>query len=115
MFILLVLCLIIDRTGGTDTRHDVFALCIYQPFPVELVIAGSRVTGKSDTRGRRITHIPKDHCLNGDGRAPIIRDLLNPAIGDSLLAIPALEDGGDATPELCHWIVREWFTEVFLD
>ena len=49
MFILLVLGIVIDRAGGADTRNDVLALGIDQPFAVEFIIAGSRVTGKSYT------------------------------------------------------------------
>ena len=51
VLVLLVLGVVVDRAGGTDTRYDVFTLGIHEPFAVEFVVARGRVASESDAGG----------------------------------------------------------------
>ena len=53
--------------------------------------------------------------MDVDGRAPFVRNALDAAVGDGTLAVPALENGADAAPELFHGVVGELAAENFLD
>ena len=107
VLVLLVLGIIVQGVGGTDTGHHVFALCVNQPLAIELVVAGGRVAGESHASGAGVTHIAEDHRLHIDCGAPVVRNALNLTIADSLLTIPALEHGLDAAFHLCLGIIGE--------
>ena len=114
VLVLLVLGVVVDRARGADARHDVFALGVHEPLAVEFVVAGGRVAREGDAGGRGVAHVAEHHRLDVDRGAPVVRDALDPAVGDGLFAVPALEHGGDAAPHLRHRVVREGFAEVLL-
>ncbi len=115
MPVLFVLGVVVDRARGADAGHDIFTLGVHQPFTVELVVAGGRVAGEGYAGGGRVAHVSKHHGLDVDSGAPVVRDAFDPAIGDGLFAVPALEHGRDTAPELCQRVVREGFAEVFFN
>ncbi len=115
VLVLLVLGVVVDRARGADAGHDVLALGVHQPLAVELVVAGGRVAGEGDAGGGGVAHVAEDHGLDVDRGAPVVRDSFDPAVGDGLLAVPALEHGGDAAPQLRHRVVREGFAEVLFN
>ncbi|GAK50041.1 hypothetical protein U14_01266 [Candidatus Moduliflexus flocculans] len=88
----------VDRVRGADASDDIFALRIDEPFAVEIIFAGGRVTGEGDACCGRFAHVAEDHGLHIDGSAPVIRNSFNLAIRDSAAAIPTLEHGADAAP-----------------
>ena len=113
VLVLLVLRVVVDRARGADAGHDVFALGVHQPLAVELVVAGGRVAGEGHAGGGGVAHVAEHHRLDVDRGAPLVRNAFDAAVGDGLLAVPALEHGRDAAPQLCHRVVRERFAEVF--
>ena len=115
VLVLLVLGVIVQRVGGTDTSNDIFTLGVDQPFTVELVVASGRVTGECHAGSRAFAHVTEHHGLHVDGSTPVIRNTFDTAIGDGLLTVPALEHGLDATFELGLGVVRELSAQHFLD
>ena len=115
MLVMLGLGGLIERVRGTDTGDHIFALGVDQPLTIELVVTGRRVTGESDTRCRRLTHVAEYHRLDIDSRAPIIGNLLDATVSDSAFAVPRLEHAADGTPQLRFRSVRELDAKHFLD
>ena len=115
MLVLLVLGVFVQRIGGTDTGHHVFTLGVDEPFAIELVVAGGGVTGEGHAGGGGVTHIAEHHGLHIDGSTPVVRDAFDAAVGDSLLAVPALEHGLDATFELGLGVIGELGVQHLLD
>ena len=111
VLVLLVLGVIVEGVGGTDTGHHVLALGIDEPLAVELVVAGGRIAGEGNTCGAVVAHVAEDHGLHIDGGAPIVGDTLNLAVANGLLAIPALEHGLDTAFHLGFGIVGEFDTQ----
>ncbi len=107
VLVLLVLGVVVEGVGGADTGNDILALGVDEPLAVELVVAGGGVAGESDAGGGSVTHVAEDHSLDVDGGAPIVGNTLNLAVADGLLAVPALEDGLDATFHLGAGVVGE--------
>ena len=115
VLVLLVLGLVVQRERGAGAGDDVFALGVDEPFAVELVVAGGGVAGERHAGGGGVAHVAEDHALDVDGGAPVVRDALDAAVGDGLLAVPALEDGADRALELEHGIVGEFALQDLLD
>ncbi len=88
----------IDRIRRANTRDDIFALRIGQPFTVEFIFAGGRVAGKGHAGCGIFSHIAENHRLHIYRRAPVIGDSFNAAISNSSFAVPALEDRADRAP-----------------
>jgi len=107
VFVLLILRFIVKRAGGADTCNHIFSLCIDKPFAIEQVLTCGRVTGKSNTCSRCISHVPEYHCLYIHGCTPVIRNTLDAAVGNGFLAIPALENSFDTSFKLFPCIIRE--------
>ena len=115
VLVLLVLGGVVDRARGADAGHDVLALGVDQPLAVELVVAGGRVAGEGHAGGGGVAHVAEDHGLDVDGGAPVVGNALDPAVGDGLLAVPALEHGRDAAPQLLPSGRPGRLAEVLLD
>ena len=107
VLVLLVLGVVVEGVGGTDTGHHILALGVDEPLAIELVVAGGGVAGEGHTGGAGVTHVAKDHSLHVDGGAPIVGDTLDLTVADGLLTVPALEDGLDATFHLGAGVVGE--------
>ena len=69
-----------DRLRCADARDDVLALRVDQKLPVKLFLAGRGVARKADPGGRAVARIAEHHHLHVDGRADVIRDVVDPAV-----------------------------------
>ncbi len=107
VLVLLVLGVVVQRVGGTDASHHVFALGVDEPFAVELVVASGGVTCEGHTGSGCVAHVAKHHRLHVDGGAPVVRNAFDAAVADGLLTVPTLEHGLDAAFELGLGVVRE--------
>ena len=102
MLALVVLGVLVDRRRRADAGHHVFALGVDQVFAVELVLAVAGVAGEGHAGGGVVAHVAEDHGLHVDRGAPLVGDLLDAAVLDGALAVPAHEHRADAAPELLH-------------
>ena len=71
-----------------DTRDHVLALCVNQKFAVELVHAIRRIAGEGNAGARILAGIAVDHRLHVDRRAPVLRDVVFPAIDNRPVVHP---------------------------
>ena len=100
---------LLDRLRGSDPGHNILALGIDQIFSIENIFAGSRVSRERDTGHRIGSHVSEDHgadidcCSVGHLRG----DFELPAVVDSPLSHPGLENGFNGQLQLNHWILRE--------
>ena len=115
ILVALVLRFVVQRVRRTGTCHDVLALRIDQPFPVELIASGRGIAGERNAGCGGVSHISEHHRLHVDGGSPVVRNSFNPAIRNSLLSVPALEHGENRSPELAHCVVRKLFAENLFD
>ncbi|OPZ58522.1 MAG: hypothetical protein BWY87_01417 [Deltaproteobacteria bacterium ADurb.Bin510] len=105
----------VDRHRGADAGHDVLALGVDQILAEEDVLAGRGVTGEGHAGGRGVAHVAEDHGLDVDGRAPVLGDVIELAVGVGAGSLPGVEHGIDAAPELFHGIHGQVATGQFLD
>ena len=105
----------VDRLGGADTCHYIFALGIDQKFAVEVVLAGGGIAGKGHAGGAVVAHVAEYHRLYVDGCAPLGRDVVKSAIGDSALVHPGTKDSTDGTPQLLLGIFGKRLSQFFFD
>ncbi|OQB58321.1 MAG: hypothetical protein BWX98_00743 [Candidatus Aminicenantes bacterium ADurb.Bin147] len=102
-----------DGQGGPNPGHDILSLGIHQVFPVEDVRPGRRVAGEGHARPGVGPHVPEDHELDVDGRAPGLGDVVHLPVGDGPVVHPGIEDRPDRAPELFAGILGEFETGVF--
>ena len=102
-----------DGLRCAHASHDVFSLRIDQKLPVELVGAVGRVAGKRHARARVLAGVPVDHRLHVDSCAPVLRDVVFPAIHDRAIVHPGAEDGAGGALELIPRIVWECTAGAF--
>ena len=98
-----------------QTRHHVLALRIDQELAVKLVGAGRGIAREHDAGRASLAHIAEHHGLDGDGRAPIVGNVVQAAIGDGARVLPGAEHGGDGAPKLGVNVLREGRAELVLD
>ena len=115
MLVLLRFRLLVQGIRRADAGDDVLALGVDEPFTEELVLAGGGVAGESHAGGGGVAHVAKDHGLDVDGGAPVVRNALDTAVGDGLFANPGLEDGTNAAPQLLDRVIGEIDAENLLD
>ena len=107
VLVLLVLGVVVQRVGGTDTGHHILALGVDEPLAIEEVFAGGGVTGESNAGGAVVAHIAEHHSLHVDGSTPIVGNTLDATVANGLLTVPALEHGLDAAFHLSAGVIRE--------
>ena len=100
ILVMLVLGGFVEGVRGADTCNHVFALGVDEPFSVELVVTGGRVTGECHTGGGGVAHVTEHHALHVHSGAPVIGNLFDAAVSDCTLAVPALEHAADGAPKL---------------
>jgi len=88
----------VDGLWGPDAGDHVLALGIHQILAVEVVLAGRRVAGKGDAGGAIVPHVAEHHGLDIDGRSPVRRDVVQPAVGNCALVHPGAEYRADGAP-----------------
>ena len=98
-----------------NAGDHVLALGVDEIFAVELGRAGRGVAGEGDAGGAILAHIAEHHRLDGDGRAPILRNLVKPAIGDRALVHPGAEHRADRAPQLFLRVLRKSAAERALN
>ena len=88
----------------------VLALGVDEKFAIKTLIAGGRVASKGHAGSAVFPQIAENHRLNIDRRAPIVRDLVELAIGNCPIVIPRSEHRANGTPQLFEWVFGESFT-----
>ncbi len=104
-----------QRLRRAHARHHVLALGIDQELAVKLVSAGGRITGEDDAGCASLPHIAEHHGLDGDRRAPIVGNVVEPPVGDGPGVLPGAEHGGDGAPQLGGEGLREGLAELGRD
>ena len=99
---------------GTDTGHDVLALCVGQEFAEQALLAVCRVSRESDARSAVIAHIAECHGLNVDGSSPGIRDVVVAAVNIRTRVVPGTEHSLDGAHQLFLRIIREVTADLCL-
>ena len=100
---------------GTDTRYHILSLRIEEEFSVEDFFACSGISRKGDAGTAVVAGVAKDHGLDIDGGAPLVRDVVFPAINDGAIIIPRTEDGADRATELFARVFGEILACPFAD
>ena len=101
--------------GRSNPGDDVFALRIAEVLAEEHAFAGVRIASEGNARSRIVAHVPEDHLHHVDGRAPIVGNLVVPAVVDGALGVPGIEDGLDRGDELCVDVLRKVFAVLAHD
>ena len=97
---------------GPNARHHIFALGVDQEFTVELVLPSGWVAGKCNPGAGVVASVAEHHGLHVDRGAIESGDAFDPAIRQSLVPVPALEDGFDGGFQLPHGVLGERFTNM---
>ena len=97
-----------------DACDHVLALRVDQIFTVELVFAGRGITGERHAGRAVLAHVAEHHGLHVHRGAPVLGNVVQPAIGDRARDHPALEHGADRTPELLVRILWKRRPELVL-
>src|SRR5690348_9921229 len=88
-----------------DARDDIFALSIDEEVAEKLLGASGGIACEANAGARIFAAVSEDHLDHVHRRAQQPSDFFNPAVRNSLLSHPRLEDGADGTPELLLWIL----------
>ena len=80
---------------GPDAGHHIFALRVDQELAIELVLASGWVAGERNPGAGVVAGVAEHHGLHVDRGAIESGDAFDPAIRQSLVPVPALEDGFD--------------------
>ena len=96
-----------DRMRCAHARDHVFALRVDQIFAVENFFAASRIAREGDAGRARVAHVTENHRLDVDGRAPVMRDSVFPAVNNRAIVHPRTEDGSDRAPQLFVRLLRK--------
>ena len=88
-------------------RHHVLALRVDEILSIQLMRAGRGVAGEGDAGRRRLAAVAEHHRLHVDGGAPVLGDVVQPAVGQRAGGVPGAENGVDGAPELGAGILRK--------
>ena len=103
----------LDWPRRPNPRDDVLALRVHEVFAVKGILAGGRISSEGDAGSGVLAHIPKDHGLNVDRRSQKALYVVELAIFDGSLVVPASDDGIDCASELVDRPNREFLAGVF--
>ena len=84
--------------GVADAGDDVLALGVEQKVSLRLGGPGGRVSREGHPGARVRSAVAEDHPLHGDCGAELIRDPLEPPVGDRTIVVPRTEHCLDGTP-----------------
>ena len=98
---------------STNACDHILALGIEKKLTVKNFLARCGVASEGDARTAVISGISEDHALDIHGGAPLVRNVIFPAVDDGSFIIPRTEDGTDRTPELFAGIFRKVLTCAF--
>ncbi len=102
-----------DRLRCAHASHDVFSLGIDQKLAVEFVHAVGRVASEGDAGSGVRAGIAIDHGLHVDRRAPILGNVVFPAIDDRAIVHPGAEHRARGAFELVPWVIGKGLTGAF--
>ena len=103
-----------ERARRAHAGDDVLALRVEQEIAAGLGRAGQLVARERDARRRAGAEVAEHHLLDVDGRAPVVRDVVDAAVGHRALAQPGVEDGADGEAQLLLRILGERLARVDL-
>ncbi len=103
-----------ERLGRADAGDHVLPLGVDQELAIEPALAGGRVSGEGDPRGRGLAHVAEHHGLDVDRRAPAFGDVVHAAVELGAIVHPAREHRSDGAPELGLRVLRERVAELAL-
>ena len=103
-----------DRHRGADTCNHVLALSVDQELAHQLLLAGSRVSGKRNTGSAVIAHVTECHGLYVYSGTPGIRDIVVAAVYVRARVVPGTEYGLDGSHQLLLGIIREILSDLSL-
>ena len=98
---------------STNACDHILALGIEKKLTVKNFLARSWIASEGNSRTAVVSGVAEDHALDIDGRAPLMRDVIFPAVDDGSFIIPRAENGTDRTPELLAGIFRKVLTCAF--
>ena len=103
--------------SGARRAHagdDVLALGVEEEIAAGRGRAGQLVARERHARGRAGPEVAEHHLLDVDRRAPVVRDVVDAAIGHRAVPQPGVEDGTDRETQLLLRILRERLARVDL-
>ena len=106
-----------ERVDGLRCAHagyHVLALRVDQVFAVEPVLPGGRVPGEGDAGARVLADVAEHHRDHVDGRAHGVGNVVQVAIVDGPLGVPAREHGRHRAPQLLDRRIGEVVTRLLL-
>ncbi len=98
-----------------DAGHHVLALRVLQELPVEDLVAVGRVAREAHACGRAVAHVPEHHRLHVDGRAEVVRDVVQLAVRHRARVHPGAEDRVAGALELRQRVLWEIVADLLLD
>jgi len=102
----------VDVLRRADAGHDVFALRVDQVFAHRGFVARRAVARERHAGAGLVAHVAVDHRADVDGRAEQARHLVDLAVLDRALAVPAAEHGVDGGEQLLERILREGLLDL---
>ena len=103
-----------DLLRSADTCNHVLALCVHQELTHQLLLAGSRVTGKCYAGSGGLAHVAECHHLNVHCGTPGIRDIVVAAVYVRTGVVPGTEYSLDRAHQLLLRIGREILADHLL-
>ncbi len=102
-----------DRLRRADAGDDVFALRVHEELAVKDLLSGRGIAGECDAGRTGLAPIAEHHRLDGDGRAPILRNVVQLPVGVGARRLPRAEHGADRAPQLLADILGKRAAELF--
>ena len=103
---------VVDVLRRADAGHDVFALRVDQVFAHRSFVARRAVARERHARAGLVAHVAVDHRADVDRGAEQARHLVDLAVLDRALAVPAAEHGVDGREKLLHRVLREGLLDL---
>ena len=103
-----------DGHRGTDAGNDIFTLRVGQEFAEQLLLAGSRVTGKRNTGTGVLVQVAEDHRHHVDSGTPGVRDVIVAAVDIGARVVPGTEHRTDGFIQLHLRVRREVAADLLL-
>src|SRR5215207_184051 len=100
---------------GAYARYHVLPLRVRQEVPRRRGVASDLVAREGHPRARAVALVAEHHLLHVHRRAPVIRDVVDPAVLDRALPGPGDEHGRDRLAQLLLRVLRERLAGLLLE